>query len=86
MRMKVKSIARLAVAAVAVAAIVAGLWQLESATAGLVVTPGRVGVIPITVFAPAAAGPAPVVVVAHGFAGSQAWCRDRAVVLKRWVT
>ncbi len=62
---------RLAVAAVAVAAILVGLWHLEAAEAGLVVTPGRVGAIPVTVFARSATEPAPVVVVAHGFAGSQ---------------
>ncbi len=83
MRMKIKSVARLAVAVVAVAAIVAGLWQLESATAGLVVTPGRVGVVPITVFAPVAGGPAPVVVVAHGFAGSQQLMLPFATTLAR---
>ena len=62
---------RLAVAALAAAAILAGLWHLEAAEAGLVVAPGWVGTIPVTVFARSAAEPAPVVVVAHGFAGSQ---------------
>ncbi len=62
---------RLAVAVLALAAILAGLWQLEAAEAGLIVTPGHVGVIPVTVFARSATEPAPVVVVAHGFAGSQ---------------
>ncbi len=83
MRMKMRDVARLMVAALAVAAIVAGLWQLEAAEAGLAVTPGRVGVIPITVFAPAAAGPAPVVVVAHGFAGSQQLMLPFATTLAR---
>ena len=83
MRMKIRSIARLVVAAVAVAAIAVGLWQLEEAEAGLVVTPGRVGVIPVTVFAPAAAGSAPVVVVAHGFAGSQQLMLPFATTLAR---
>ncbi len=83
MRMKIRRVARLLVAAAAIAAIVIGLRQLEGAEAGLVVTPGRVGVIPITVFAPAAAGPAPVVVVAHGFAGSQQLMLPFAATLAR---
>ncbi len=62
---------RLVVAVLALAAILVGLWQLEAAEAGLIVTPGHVGVIPVTVFARSATEPAPVVVVAHGFAGSQ---------------
>ena len=62
---------RLAVAVLAAAAILVGLWQLEAAEAGLVVTRARVGAIPVTVFARSATEPAPVVVVAHGFAGSQ---------------
>ncbi len=88
MRMKIRNVARLgmarlAVAALAIAAIVAALWQLEAAEAGLKVTAGRVGVIPITVFTPAAGGPAPVVVVAHGFAGSQQLMLPFAVTLAR---
>ena len=83
MRTKMRNTARLAVAVVAVAAIVVGLWQLERAEAGLTVTPGRVGVIPVTVFASTAAGPAPVVVVAHGFAGSQQLMLPFATTLAR---
>jgi len=74
---------RLAVAVLAVVAILAGLWQLEAATSGLVVAPGRVGVIPVTVFAQSATEPAPVVVVAHGFAGSQQLMLPFAVTLAR---
>ncbi len=81
--MKMRIMLRLAVAAAAVAAILAALWQLEAAEAGLLVTPGRVGVIPVTTFAPASAGPAPVVVVAHGFAGSQQLMLPFAVTLAR---
>ena len=81
--MKIRSIARLVVAALAVTAIVVGFWQLEATEAGLIVTPGRVGVIPITMFAPAADGPAPVVVVAHGFAGSQQLMLPFATTLAR---
>lgn len=74
---------RLLVAALAVAAILAGLWQLEAAEAGLVVLPGRVGVIPVTVFEQSTTAPAPVVVVAHGFAGSQQLMLPFAVTLAR---
>jgi pimeloyl-ACP methyl ester carboxylesterase len=81
--MKIRSVLRLAVAGLAVAAISVGLWQLEAAEAGLSVVPGRVGVIPVTTFAPAASGPAPVVVVAHGFAGSQQLMLPFAVTLAR---
>jgi len=81
--MKIRSMMRVTVALLALAAILVGLWGLEGAEAGLTVTPGRVGVIPVTTFAPAAAGPAPVVVVAHGFAGSQQLMLPFAVTLAR---
>lgn len=74
---------RLVAAALAAAAILVGLWQLEAAKTGLVITPGRVGVIPVTVFAQSATGAAPVVVVAHGFAGSQQLMLPFAVTLAR---
>lgn len=74
---------RLAVAVLAAAAILAGLWQLEAAESGLAVTPERVGAIPVTVFARSATEPAPVVVVAHGFAGSQQLMLPFAVTLAR---
>lgn len=76
-----KIMPRLVVAVLAAAAILVGLWQLEAAKAGLAVTPGRVGVIPVTVFARSATEPAPVVVVAHGFAGSQQLMLPFAVTL-----
>ena len=72
---------RLVVAVVAAAAILVGLWQLEAAEIGLMVTKGRVGPIPVTVFARSATGSAPVVVVAHGFAGSQQLMLPFAVTL-----
>jgi len=83
MQMKMRIMLRLAVAAFAVAAILVSLWQLEAAKAGLLVTPGRVGVIPVTTFTLASAGPAPVVVVAHGFAGSQQLMLPFALTLAR---
>ncbi len=62
---------RLGLGLLSLAAILTGLWHLSAATAGLSVTEAAVGPIPVTVFRPAEAQPAPVVVIAHGFAGSQ---------------
>ena len=81
--MQMRVAPRLAVAVLAVTAILAGLWQLEAAEAGLVVAKGRVGVIPVAVFAQSATEPAPAVVVAHGFAGSQQLMLPFAVTLAR---
>jgi pimeloyl-ACP methyl ester carboxylesterase len=73
----------LCVAALAVAAIATGLWQLVHATDGLVLVHGRAGSIPLTVFRPVAARPSPVVVIAHGFAGSQQLMQPFAITLAR---
>lgn len=55
----------------AVIAILIGLYQLRTASEGLVVTQTAVGETPVTIFRPLSDAPAPVVVIAHGFAGSQ---------------
>jgi len=55
----------------AVVAVIAGLWELHAATDGLEVRRLWLGPIPVTVFRPDGGVPAPVVVIAHGFAGSQ---------------
>ena len=62
---------RILVAAFALAAIGAALWQLERAKADLIITHTGVGHIPVTVFRAPATTKGPVVVIAHGFAGSQ---------------
>jgi len=62
---------RYVVAVLAVVAIATGLFQMRSATDGLRITRTNVGETPVTVFQPEAAAKAPVVVIAHGFAGSQ---------------
>jgi alpha/beta superfamily hydrolase len=67
----------------ALALIAAGLWQLAGATAGLTVTRATVGATPVTLFAPSTGGPAPAVVIAHGFAGSQQLMQPFAVTLAR---
>ena len=72
-----------AVALAAALAIAIALWRLVSASAGLEITSARVGVIPVTVFHPEAAAPAPVVVIAHGFAGSQEMMQPFALTLAR---
>jgi hypothetical protein len=73
----------LVLAAVAIAAIVVALWRLEAATSGLQIAQARVGTIPVNVFRAESAGPAPVVVIAHGFAGSQQLMQPFAVTLAR---
>src|SRR4051812_31556668 len=55
----------------AVIAILIGLFQLHAASEGLIVTRTTVGETPVTIFKPSFGAPAPVVVIAHGFAGSQ---------------
>ena len=69
-------------------AIAAGSWQLEAASSGLVVTRQWLGTMPVTVFRPAAAAgqpakAAPVLLVAHGFAGSQQLMQPFATTLAR---
>ena len=67
----------------ALISIAIGLWQLESATAGLSITRTLVGETPVTVFKPESGAPAPVVVIAHGFAGSQQLMQPFAETLAR---
>ncbi|CAL8970127.1 2-succinyl-6-hydroxy-2,4-cyclohexadiene-1-carboxylate synthase [Rhodoplanes serenus] len=64
-------------------AIVVALWQLLATTAGLEITRTQVGPTPVTVYRAAGAPPAPVVVIAHGFAGSQQLMQPFAVTLAR---
>jgi dienelactone hydrolase len=73
----------LILAGAAILAIATGLSQLNSATHGLTIVHQRVGTIPVTVFKPAPGAPAPAVVIAHGFAGSQQLMQPFAVTLAR---
>ncbi len=78
--------ARLAVALAATASIAVALLQLDAADLGVRVTPGQIGSIPVTAFQPARTEPAalrPVVVIAHGFAGSQQLMQPFALTLAR---
>ena len=76
-------VVRALVAVAALAAILIGTWRLESATDGLAVRYGRAGSVPVTTFALEGGGPAPVVVIGHGFAGSQQLMLPFAVTLAR---
>jgi len=75
--------ARLAVAVLALAAIGTGLWRLQAATTGLEIEQTRVGSVPVTVHRPVSDESAPVVLVAHGFAGSRQLMQPFAVTLAR---
>jgi hypothetical protein len=74
---------RLAVALAALLGVAAALWNLQAATTGLRVQADHAGTIPLTVFRPAAATTAPVVVIAHGFAGSRQLMQNFALTLAR---
>jgi dienelactone hydrolase len=68
----------------AVAAIFMAVRTLESSADGLEIRTLRRGSTPVTVFAPARlSAPAPVVLIAHGFAGSQQLMQPFALTLAR---
>lgn len=72
------------VACLALLAITVGVWQLERARQGVSIESQRLGTTPITVFRPEQpSGPAPVVLIAHGFAGSQQLMHPFALTLAR---
>lgn len=75
--------ARFIVAILAAVAIVAGILGLHRAADGLRITRTSIGETPVTIFQPQARAPAPVVVVAHGFAGSQQLMQPFAETLAR---
>jgi len=74
---------RLVVAIMAVLAIAIGLFELHEARDGLRIVSADVGRTPIMVFQPLATGPVPVVLIAHGFAGSQQLMQPFAETLAR---
>ncbi len=67
----------------ALVCIAAGLWQLLATASGLSITRTYAGKTPVTVFRPVSGAPAPVVVIAHGFAGSQQLMQPFAETLAR---
>ena len=62
---------RIVVGLFALALIVVGAFQLESQRAGLNIETASVGTTPVTYYEPDGASPGPLVVIAHGFAGSR---------------
>jgi pimeloyl-ACP methyl ester carboxylesterase len=74
---------RLSIAIIAIAAIVFGLFQLSRASDGLDIVRTRVGQTPVTIFQPAVKAAAPLIVIAHGFAGSQQLMQPFAETLAR---
>lgn len=74
---------RLLVAAAGIAALVTGFHWLRDETTGLTVTRTVAGTTPVTVFEPKSGERAPVVVIAHGFAGSQQLMQPFATTLAR---
>lgn len=74
---------RVFVAAAALAAIGFALWQIAGTTDGLAVERDWIGATPITLYRPEVARPSPVVIIAHGFAGSQQLMQPFAVTLAR---
>ncbi|PYF02755.1 serine aminopeptidase S33 family [Rhodopseudomonas faecalis] len=71
------------VAVLALAAIVLSLVQLQRQEQGLRITDHTVGETPVRVFRPAHGDKAPVVVIAHGFAGSQQLMQPFALTLAK---
>ncbi|RAI45913.1 alpha/beta hydrolase [Rhodoplanes roseus] len=73
----------LAIGVIGAIAVAVALWQLVATTAGLTIARTHVGPTPVTVYRLPDAPPAPVVVIAHGFAGSQQLMQPFAVTLAR---
>lgn len=74
---------RVFVGLAAVMAILIGLYELNQSSVGLAVTRTTIGQTPVTIFEPLSAAHAPVVVIAHGFAGSQQLMQPFAETLAR---
>lgn len=75
--------ARRAVLVLALVAAALSVWQLERARSGVVITPLQVGSTPATVYRLPDTGPAPVAIIAHGFAGSRQLMEGFGLVLAR---
>ncbi|WP_244532348.1 alpha/beta hydrolase [Methylocapsa palsarum] len=63
--------------------VVAGFWHLFAARSELSITSASVGATPITIYREPSDKAAPVVVIAHGFAGSQQLMQPFALTLAR---
>jgi len=76
-------VSRTAVAILAILAIAVGLFGLHGTSKGLRVTRAVVDSTPVTIFQPELTAKRPVVVIAHGFAGSQQLMQPFAETLAR---
>ncbi len=74
---------RIAAAVAALILVAIGLFELHGAREGLSITQTFVGETPVTIFRPRTDASAPVVVIAHGFAGSQQLMQPFAETLAR---
>lgn len=74
---------RLLVGLIAAVAILIGLFELHEGSQDLNIARTVVGDTPVTIFRPRSAAPAPVVVIVHGFAGSQQLMQPFAETLAR---
>src|SRR5664279_1375638 len=70
-------------AILSVLVVAASLWNLHATTAGLEVRHIAIGDTPATIYRLAPAHPAPVIVIAHGFAGSQQLMQPFAMTFAR---
>jgi hypothetical protein len=68
---------------IALVAAAIAIWRIQSFSDGLTIEATHIGDIPATIFRNAAASPEPVVVIAHGFAGSQQLMQPIAETLAR---
>lgn len=76
-----RRIAAVVIAGLALAAIALGLARMLEPRQGIEIAPLRVGEIPAMVHRPQAGGQAPVVVIAHGFAGARQMMEPFATTL-----
>ncbi len=76
-----RTLPRAIVATVAILMITVAAWQMSGARAGLDIAKERVGTTPVTFYHPSGGAAAPVVVIAHGFAGSRQLMEPFAVSL-----
>ncbi|MBR1088420.1 alpha/beta fold hydrolase [Bradyrhizobium manausense] len=74
---------RFLVGFLATMAILIGLFELHEGSRDLNITRTFVGETPVTIFRPQSAAPTPVIVIAHGFAGSQQLMQPFAETLAR---
>ena len=76
-------IARALALFIALGAIAAGVWHLERARAGIVISDIAAGTTPVTVYRARTTTKAPAVIIAHGFAGSRRLMEAYALTLAR---